>query len=74
MITIAKCLNIQEATQLKMVLESAGIPCFIPDETSAGVAPHHFLTPSGVRVQVAEEHAEEARKLIETVNRQEPSA
>ena len=64
MTTVANCFNIQQAEQIRMRLESAGIPAFIPDETSAGVVPHHFMTPSGVRVQVADEQADEARKLI----------
>lgn len=64
MITIANCFNLNSAQHLRMVLESAGIPSFIPDETTAGVAPHHFLTASGVRLQVAEEHAEEARQIV----------
>lgn len=64
MTTVAHCLNIQEAAQLQMLLEASGIPSFVPDEISAGIAPHHFLTPSGVRLQVAAEHAEEARRLI----------
>ena len=72
MVTIANCLNLQEATQLKMLLESAGITAFIPDEASASVAPHHFLTESGVRVQVEEGRAEEARNLIES-QKSEPS-
>lgn len=65
MVTIANCYNLDEAQGLKMLLEGAGIPSFIPDETSSSVAPHHFLTTSGVRLQVLEEHAEEARRLIE---------
>ena len=64
MTTIANCSDVNEALRLKMVLESAGIPSFIPDETMAGVAPHHFLTSSGVRLQVADEHAAEARKIL----------
>ena len=64
MTTVANCLNLQEAAQLQMLLQASGIPSFLPDEISAGIAPHHFLTPSGVRLQVAEEHAEEARRLI----------
>jgi hypothetical protein len=45
-------------------LEARGIPAFLPDETSASIAPHHFLTPSGVRVQVPDEQAEEARQIV----------
>lgn len=57
MITIANCFDIIEANRLRMALESAGIPVFIPDEMTASIAPHHFLTGSGIRIQVAEEHA-----------------
>jgi hypothetical protein len=62
--TIANCFDLNDALRLKMALESAGIPSFIPDEISAGVAPNLFLTTTGVRLQVAEEHAEEALKII----------
>lgn len=65
MITIANCFDITEANRLRMALESAGIPAFIPDEMTASLAPHHFLTSSGIRVQVADEHAAEAHKIIE---------
>mgnify|MGYP002625338926 CR=1 FL=1 len=64
MFTIANCFDLTEALRLKMALESAGIPSFIPDEISAGIAPHLFLTTSGVRLQVADEHAEEAQRVI----------
>ena len=47
-----------------MLLESQGLPAFIPDENSAMIAPHHFLTESGVRLQVADEHALEAQRII----------
>lgn len=65
MITVARYGDVNEALQLKMVLEANGIPVFIPDEFAATNAPYRFLTdPSGVRVQVAEEDAETARKVI----------
>ena len=64
MITVANCFDLNEALRLKMHLDSAGIAVFIPDEFSAGAAPHHFLTGSGVRLQVAEAQAEEARQVI----------
>ena len=64
MTTIANCLNLDEALGLKALLDSAGIPSFIPDENAASIAPHHFMTQAGVRLQVAEEQAEEARQLI----------
>ncbi|MBA4147101.1 MAG: DUF2007 domain-containing protein [Verrucomicrobia bacterium] len=65
MVTIANCHSLDEAQGLKMLLEGAGIPSFIPDENTSSVAPHHFLTTSGVRIQVLEEHVEEAKRLIE---------
>jgi hypothetical protein len=64
MTTIANCFDLSGALSLQMLLESAGIPSFIPDEMAAGIAPFQFFTASGVRVQVADEHAEEARKII----------
>ena len=64
MITVATCFSIVEANRLKMVLESSGIPVFIPDEMTASAAPH-FLTGSGIRVQVPEEHAIQAQKILE---------
>ena len=64
MTTIANCFDLNQALRLKTILESAGIPSFIPDETMAGLAPHHFLTSSGVRLQVADEHAVEAQKIV----------
>jgi hypothetical protein len=65
MTTIQNCFDLTQAQNLKMILESYGIPSFIPDETLAGVAPHHFLTTSGVRLQVADEHVDEAKKILE---------
>lgn len=64
MTTIANCPNVNEAMRLQMLLQSAGIPSFIPDENMAAVAPFHFFTSSGVRVQVDDEHAVEAQKII----------
>jgi hypothetical protein len=64
MTTVANCYNLTEALQLQMFLEAAGIASFIPDENTASVAPHHFLTNSGVRLQVSEDDAAEALQLI----------
>ena len=66
MTTVANCYDLQDALRLKGSLEAAGIPAFIPDEATASLAPHHFLTASGVRLQVADEHAAEARRIIDT--------
>lgn len=64
MTTVASCFNLAEALRLRTQLEAVGIAAFIPDEMTASIAPHHFLTPSGVRLQVSDEHAEEALKIL----------
>lgn len=63
--TVANLGSIQAAQDLKLKLGSAGIEAFIPDEISAGVAPHLFMTRTGIRLQVAETDEDEAKKIIE---------
>lgn len=48
-----------------MKLGSEGIEAFIPDEVSAGLEPHIFLTRQGIRLQVNEKDMEVAQKIIE---------
>ncbi len=65
MITVAQCFDVQQAQRLQMALQAADIPSFIPDEFTAQNAPWYFIgSGSGVRLQVAEEHAAEARQII----------
>lgn len=72
MITVANCYDLNEALRLKMALDAADIPSFIPDEAIAQNAPYFFIATSrGVRLQVAEEHVETARKIIK--EEQQPS-
>ena len=47
--TIANFGTLMEAELLKLKLASCGIDAFIPDELTAGVAPHIFATRSGIR-------------------------
>ncbi len=63
--TVANLGSIQAAQSLKLKLGFAGIEAFIPDEISAGVAPHLFMSRAGVRVQVAEADEAEAKRIIE---------
>ena len=63
--TIANFSSLQEAQNLKLHLGSAGIEAFIPDEVSAGVAPHLFMTATGIRVQVSDDDEAEAMRIIE---------
>lgn len=64
MITIANFGTLMEAELLKLKLASFGIEAFIPDELTAGVAPHIFATKSGVRVQVSPEDADQAKEVM----------
>mgnify|MGYP000287327125 CR=1 FL=1 len=72
MTTIAHCMNLDEAQRLLAALEAEGIPAFIPDESTAAWAPHHFLTASGVRVQVADEHTAAAQRLVAAFRARQP--
>lgn len=63
MITVATCSNPAEAMLLKSVLEANDIPAYVPDELTAQSAPNY--TASGLHLQVAEEHADTARRLLE---------
>jgi hypothetical protein len=66
MITVAECYDIQEAQRLQIALGAAGIASFIPDEFTAQNAPWQFVgSSSGVRLQVTEEDAAQARQIIE---------
>jgi hypothetical protein len=65
MVTVANCYDVYEAFRLQMALEAADVPSFIPDEATAQTLPYLFFgSGQGVRVQVAEEHASEAQRII----------
>jgi hypothetical protein len=64
MITIAQFSSLQEALNLRMALESAGIAAFIPDENIASIAPPYLFVGSGVRLQVMEEDLASAQAII----------
>jgi hypothetical protein len=54
MTTVTTCSNMAEAELIKSVLEEADIPAFALDEIFGG----------SIRVQVEDEHAAEARRLL----------
>jgi hypothetical protein len=64
MVTIATPYTLDEAQVLKSVLEGSGIPAFIPDEFTAQTQWGIISPGGGVRLQVAPEHAEAARKIL----------
>ena len=64
MVTVANCFTIYDAQRLQIALQANGIESFVPDEISAGLAPHFFTNKPGVRLQVADEDAERAEQVI----------
>jgi hypothetical protein len=63
MTTIATCSNPAEAMLLKSLLEANDIPAYAPDELTAQSAPH--FSGSGIRIQVDDQHADAAKRLLE---------
>src|ERR1035437_2941664 len=63
MTTVTTCSNLAEAQLLKALLDDAGIPAFLPDELTANSAPQ-LVFGSGIRLQVEDEEAEEARRVL----------
>lgn len=61
LVTVVTAENGVEAAVLKNLLESADIPAFLANEAAATTAP--FAAP-GVPVLVAEEHVEQARRIV----------
>lgn len=63
MTTVATCSNPAEAMLLKSLLEANDIRAYVPDELTAQSAPH--FSGSGIRVQVDDQHADTAKRLLE---------
>ena len=63
MTTVATCSNPAEAMLLKSLLEATDITAYVPDELTAQSAPH--FSGSGIRIQVDDQHADEAKRLLE---------
>ena len=63
MTTVATCSNPAEAMLLKSLLEANDITAYVPEELTAQSAPH--FSGSGIRVQVDDQHADTAKRLLE---------
>ena len=75
MITVAECYDIQQAQRFQIALGAAGIESFIPDEFTAQNSPWQFISSSGgVRLQVAEEDAAQARQIIQQAREGGPTS
>ncbi|MGA2015324.1 MAG: DUF2007 domain-containing protein [Opitutaceae bacterium] len=60
MTTVAECASAEEAEVLRSLLEDCGVTVYLPDElavTYRGIV-------SSIRVQVADEDAESARRIL----------
>jgi hypothetical protein len=62
--TVANLASLEQAQALKLKLGSAGITAFIPDEVSAGITPFVTLTIAVIRLQVADENFDEAKRIV----------
>jgi len=63
MTTLVTCSNIAEAQLLKSLLDDSGIQAYLPEELTANSAPQ-LLFACGIRLQVEDEDAAEARRII----------
>lgn len=64
MTTVANCSSVEEALLRKSVLTSSGIPAYVPDELNAQNQPFLFTGASVIRLQVEDEDADEARRVL----------
>ena len=67
LVTLTSYLTVHDAEVARGVLEAAGIDAVIAEENTSSIAPH--LTRPGARLQVLEEQAAEAARILS-----EPSA
>jgi hypothetical protein len=61
MTTVAECANIEQAEVLRSLLADCGVAAFLPDELTVSYPP----ILGSIRVQVADEDAESARRILE---------
>ena len=64
LVTVYRAFNPADAQLIRSLLEAADIPAMVADETAALSTEGYSMTTGGIRVQVAEEHVEDARHLI----------
>ena len=66
LVTVYRAFNPADAQLIRSLLEAAEIPAMVADEIAALSTEGYSMTTGGIRVQVAEEHVEDARHLITT--------
>lgn len=67
LVELKRCFDVSEAYAVKGYLASNGIHANVYDENTATTLWHYMVALGGVRVYVAHEDLEEARKLLETI-------
>jgi hypothetical protein len=74
MVTIATFGEPLEANLAKGYLESAGIPAFLADEQTVGIAWHLTNAIGGIKLQVADDRADEAQSILAERSSTKPDA
>lgn len=65
LVTVFSCFNPMEAHVVRSRLETAGILAIVTHETAAFSTEGGAMTIGGVKVQVSEEQADDARELLD---------
>ena len=60
MTTVAECASVEEAEVLRALLADCGVAAYLPDELTV----QFRGTVGSIRVQVEDEEAEEARRIL----------
>jgi hypothetical protein len=64
LVTVYRTLSAADAQLVRSLLEASRIPAMVADELAALSIEGYSMSTGGIRVQVDEEHVEDARHLI----------
>jgi hypothetical protein len=65
LVTVYRTFSSADAQLIRSLLEAAEIPALVSDELASLSMEGYSMSTGGIRVQVPEEHVENARELIE---------
>ena len=65
LVTVYRTFSSADAQLIRSLLEAAEIPALVSDELASLSMEGYSMSTGGIRVQVPEEHVEDARELIE---------
>jgi len=66
LVTVYRTFSSADAQLIRSVLEASDIPAMVADELSSLSIDGYSMSTGGIRVQVPEEQAEDAREIIES--------